>query len=49
MHDRMNIKPVKIELKPDAVPCYNANPYDTPFHLREPYEREIKAMVDGGC
>ena len=48
LHDRMNIKPVKIELKPNAVPCYNARAYDTPYHLREPYEREIKDMVDGG-
>ena len=48
LHDKMKIKPLKIELKPDAVRCYNANPYDTPFHLREPYEREIKDMVDGG-
>ena len=40
--DRMNVEPVKLRLKDEeARPIFCTRPYDSPFHLREMYEREV--------
>ena len=44
--DRVSIEPVHLSLKPGSVPVYNARPFDTPFHLRPAYDRELKDMLD---
>ena len=36
-----------IKLKPGAVPICNAYPFDTPYHWHAPYERELKAAMEG--
>ena len=46
--DRINAPPLSISLREGAVPTYNACLFDTPFHLREPYDRELKNMMETG-
>ena len=46
--DRVNIEPVEITLKPGSKPVYSARPYDTPYHLRDAYDLEIKNMINAG-
>ena len=42
--------PVKIKLKEntDINPSYCLRPYDTPFHLRTMYEKELKNCLEAG-
>ena len=46
--DRINHPLVKIRLKEntDIPPSYCLCPYDTPFHLRKMYERELKNCLE---
>ena len=44
--DRVNIEPVQLSLKPGSVPVYSARPYDTPYHLRPAFDRELKDMLE---
>ena len=46
--DRVNCPPVKINLRQRSTPVYNAPPFDTPFHLREAYDHELKDMLSAG-
>ena len=48
--DRINDPPVKIKLKENTgiTPSYCLCPYDTPFHLRKMYERELKNCLEAG-
>ena len=47
--DRIKVEPVQLRLKDDnARPTFCTRPYDTPFHLREMYEKEIKRSLDAG-
>ena len=43
--DRVNVAPVKINLKPGSVPVFNARPFDTPYHLRGAYNCELTDML----
>ena len=44
--DRVNIEPVQLSLKPGSIPVYSARPFDTPFHLRPAFDRELKDMLE---
>ena len=44
----MNIPPVKISLRDGSIPSYNARVFDTPYHLRAAYDKELKIMIDAG-
>ena len=44
--DRVNVAPVKISLKPGSIPVYSARPFDTPYHLRGAYDRELRDMLE---
>ena len=47
--DRMKVPPVKLRLKDEnARTSFCTRPYDTLFHLKEMYEREIKNSLDAG-
>ena len=47
--DRMKVEPVKLRLKDEeARPTFCTPLYDTPFNLREIYEKEIKISLDAG-
>ena len=47
--DRMNVPPVKLVVDEDrgVRPTAHIKPFDTPFHLRKPYEQEIRDAVAG--
>ena len=36
--DRVNIAPVKINLRPGSIPVYNAQPFECPYHLRDAFD-----------
>ena len=42
--DRVNIEPVRINLRS----VYSARPFDTPYYLRDVFDRELKDMLDAG-
>ena len=45
--DRMRVKPVSLKLKEGYVnPSFCSKPYDTPYHLRTMYEKELKRSLD---
>ena len=47
--DRMNVPPVSLKLKEGFInPTFCSKPFDTPFHLRTMYEKEIKRALDAG-
>ena len=48
--DRMKVEPVKLKLKSDFEirPSFCSKPFDTPYHLREMYEKELKRALDAG-
>ena len=46
--DRLNIAPVSLNLKEGSIPSYQSRAYDTPYHLREPYDRELNDMMQAG-
>ena len=47
--DRMRVKPVKLKLKEGYInPSCCSKPFNTPFHLRKMYEKEIKHALDAG-
>ena len=37
---------MKISLKPGSIPVYSARPFDTPYHLRGAYDRELRDMLE---
>ena len=43
--DRVNVAPVKINLKPGHVPVFSARPFDTPYHLRGAYDCELRDIL----
>ena len=47
--DRMNVPPVKLVVDEDrgVRPTAHIKPFDTPFHLRKPYEQEIRDALAG--
>ena len=45
----MNVPPVKLKLKDGLIISnYCSKPFDTPFHLRTMYEKEVKRALDAG-
>ena len=46
--DRINKSSISISLKEGSIPSYQARPYDTPYHLRKPYDRELQNMMEAG-
>ena len=47
--DRMKVEPVSLKLKESYInPWFCSRPYDTPYHLRTMYEKEIKRALDAG-
>ena len=48
--DRMKVAPVKLTLKDsnEVKPSFHTRPYDTPFHLRDAYERELNDALEAG-
>ena len=47
--DRMKVEPVSLKLKEGYInPLFCSRPYDTPYHLRTMYEKEIKRALDAG-
>ena len=47
--DRMRVKPVSLKLMEGFInPSFCSKPFDTPFHLRTMYEKEIKRALDAG-
>ena len=46
--DRLNIALVSINLKEGSIPSYQSRAYDTPYHLHEPYDRELNDMMQAG-
>ena len=48
--DRIRQDPIKIKLKENSgiPPSHCSRPYDTPFHLRKAYTKEIKNCLDAG-
>ena len=48
-HNRMKVEPVKLKSKDEeARPTFCTKPYDTPYHLRKMYEKEIRRSLDAG-
>ena len=48
-HDRMKVEPVKLKLKEGYIsPSFCSKPFDTPHHMRQMYEKEIKRTLDAG-
>ena len=47
--DRMNVPPVKLIIDEERGlrPTAHIKPFDTPFHLRKPYEQEIRDALEG--
>ena len=47
--DRMNVPPVKLILDEEQgiKPSNHVKPFDTPYHLRVPWEKELKDELDG--
>ena len=44
--DRMKVEPVKLKLKEGFVnPSFCSKPFDTPHHLRQMYQKEIKRAL----
>ena len=48
--DRIKHDPIKIKLKENSgiPPSHCSRPYDTPFHLRKAYTKELKNCLDAG-
>ena len=47
--DRMKVKPVKLKVKSsEGRPSFCSKPYDTPYHLRDMYEKELQSCLDAG-
>ena len=47
--DRMRVKPVSLKLKEGYIsPSICSKPFDTPFHLRTMFKKEIKRALDAG-
>ena len=47
--DRMKVEPVSLKLKEGYINSwFCSRPYDTPYHLRTMYEKEIKRALDAG-
>ena len=47
--DRMKVEPVSLKLKDGYInPWFCSCPYDTPYHLRTMYEKEINRALDAG-
>ena len=45
----MKVKPVSLKLKQGYInPWFCSKPYDTQYHLRTMYEKEIKRSLDAG-
>ena len=48
-NDRMKVEPVKLKLKEGFInPSFCSKPFDTPHHMRQMYEKEIKRSLDAG-
>ena len=48
--DRLNISPVHLyqDENTDIKPVQHLRPFDVPWHLRDGFQRELKACVDAG-
>ena len=47
--DRMNVPPVKLRIKdPNKTPSFCLRPFDTPYHLRDAYEKELDSCMKAG-
>ena len=48
--DRVNIKPVKLEIDTSGQirPHHYNTPFDIPYHMREPSDKEFKNILDAG-
>ena len=46
--EKIIITPSSISPREGSVPTYNACLFDMHFHLREPYDRELKNMMEAG-
>ena len=48
-NDRMHVPPVKLTLDKSKgiTPTNHVRPYDTPYHLRKPWEQELKDALEG--
>ena len=45
----VEVAPVKIKLKISGVrPSFCTRPYDTPYHLRDLYEKELNNCIEAG-
>ena len=43
--DRMKVPPVKLKMRnTEAKPNFCLKPYDTPYHLRDMYEKELNRV-----
>ena len=48
-HDQMNVEPVKLKLREGYItPSFCSKPFDTPHHMRDMYEKELKRALDAG-
>ena len=47
--DRMNVKPVKLEIDQsrNIPPVNHTRLFDVPYHLRKPWEKEIRDAIEG--
>ena len=48
-NDIMHVPPVKLTLDKSKgiTPTNHVHPYDTPYHLRKPWEQELKDALEG--
>ena len=45
----MKVPPVKLKMKSsEAKPSFCLKPYDTPYHLKDMYEKELNACLEAG-
>ena len=48
-NDRMSVEPVKLRLKDQSKkPAFCIRPFDTPYHLRDAYVKELNACLEAG-
>ena len=48
-NDRMSVEPVKLKVKDKSKkPAFCVRPFDTPYHLRDAYKKELNACLEAG-
>ena len=49
-NDRMSVDPVKLRMKDESKkkPSFCVRPFDTPYHLRDAYEKELNNCLSAG-